>query len=210
MRVCSTLGRYSRNEPGAGPLASPEDIAHFLKPQAHDLDVLGIMTCFENRILAALLARGHRSGHCSARGRRRYRRLFRRRARRAAIPALFRVEPALPNAMTAKSKSSRKRGLRTGATAKANGEESASCKSPLDISRRNGRSYEAHCGVASSKRYIGDIRSLHWRGVRRPSRYHGKAPDEIDWSPPERQTRAVAGFLGALVDKDPKIASCRR
>jgi transposase len=35
------------------------------------------------------------------------------------------------------------------------------------------------------------------------SRYHGKAPDEIDWSVPERQTRAVAEFLGALDDKDP-------
>jgi transposase len=30
------------------------------------------------------------------------------------------------------------------------------------------------------------------------SRYHGKAPDEIDWSAPERQTRAVAEFLTAL------------
>src|SRR6201989_1411489 len=30
------------------------------------------------------------------------------------------------------------------------------------------------------------------------SRYHGKAPDEIDWSVPERQTRAVAEFLTAL------------
>jgi transposase len=30
------------------------------------------------------------------------------------------------------------------------------------------------------------------------SRYHGKAPDEIDWSLPERQSRAVAEFLGAL------------
>ena len=27
------------------------------------------------------------------------------------------------------------------------------------------------------------------------SRYHGKAPDEIDWPAPERQTRAVAEFL---------------
>jgi hypothetical protein len=27
------------------------------------------------------------------------------------------------------------------------------------------------------------------------SRYHGKAPDEIDWSTPERQTRAVAEVL---------------
>src|SRR5579863_10287570 len=34
-------------------------------------------------------------------------------------------------------------------------------------------------------------------------RYHGKAPDEIDWSAPERQTRAVAEFLGALDDEDP-------
>src|SRR6202521_3704699 len=30
------------------------------------------------------------------------------------------------------------------------------------------------------------------------SRYHGKAPDEIDWSVPQRQTRAVAEFLTAL------------
>src|ERR1700731_13194 len=35
------------------------------------------------------------------------------------------------------------------------------------------------------------------------SRYQGKAPDEIDWSAPERQTRAVAEFLGALDDEDP-------
>jgi len=35
------------------------------------------------------------------------------------------------------------------------------------------------------------------------SRYHGKAPDEIDWSIPERQTRAVAEFLGGLDDEDP-------
>src|SRR5882672_986823 len=34
------------------------------------------------------------------------------------------------------------------------------------------------------------------------SRYHGKAPDEIDWSAPERQTRAVAEFLGSLDDED--------
>ena len=34
------------------------------------------------------------------------------------------------------------------------------------------------------------------------SRYHGKAPDEIDWSAPERQTRAVAEFLTALDDDD--------
>jgi transposase len=35
------------------------------------------------------------------------------------------------------------------------------------------------------------------------SRYHGKAPDEIDWSLPQRQTRAVAEFLTALDDDDP-------
>jgi transposase len=33
------------------------------------------------------------------------------------------------------------------------------------------------------------------------SRYHGKAPNEIDWSAPERQTRAVAEFLTALDDE---------
>jgi transposase len=35
------------------------------------------------------------------------------------------------------------------------------------------------------------------------SRYHGKAPDEIDWSAPERQTRAAAEFLARLDDEDP-------
>jgi hypothetical protein len=34
------------------------------------------------------------------------------------------------------------------------------------------------------------------------SRYHGKAPGEIDWSAPERQTRAVAEFLTGLDDED--------
>ncbi len=37
------------------------------------------------------------------------------------------------------------------------------------------------------------------------SRYHGKAPDEIDWSLPERQTRAVAEFLAALDDEDTNV-----
>jgi Transposase domain (DUF772) len=37
------------------------------------------------------------------------------------------------------------------------------------------------------------------------SRYHGKAPDEIDWSAPERQTRAVAEFLSGLDDQDPNL-----
>jgi len=35
------------------------------------------------------------------------------------------------------------------------------------------------------------------------SRYHGKAPDEIDWSAPERQTRAAAEFLAGLDDENP-------
>jgi IS5 family transposase len=35
------------------------------------------------------------------------------------------------------------------------------------------------------------------------SRYHAKAPGEIDWSVPERQTRAVVEFLSALDDEDP-------
>jgi len=35
------------------------------------------------------------------------------------------------------------------------------------------------------------------------SRYHGKAPDELDWSEPKRQTRAVVEFLSALDDDDP-------
>jgi transposase len=35
------------------------------------------------------------------------------------------------------------------------------------------------------------------------SRYHGVTPEEADWSAPERQTRAVAEFLGALDGDDP-------
>ena len=35
------------------------------------------------------------------------------------------------------------------------------------------------------------------------SRYHGKAPDDIDWSAPQRQTRAAAEFLAGLDDEDP-------
>ena len=35
------------------------------------------------------------------------------------------------------------------------------------------------------------------------SRYHGIAPDEIDWSAPERQTRAVSEFLAGLADEEP-------
>jgi transposase len=35
------------------------------------------------------------------------------------------------------------------------------------------------------------------------SRYHGKTPGEIDWSAPERQTRAVVEFLSAIDDDDP-------
>src|SRR5215475_1944309 len=35
------------------------------------------------------------------------------------------------------------------------------------------------------------------------SRYHGEAPGEIDWSAPERQTRAVAEFLAGLKDEEP-------
>ena len=34
------------------------------------------------------------------------------------------------------------------------------------------------------------------------SRYHGKAPDEMDWSAPERQTRAVGEFLAGLDEED--------
>jgi transposase len=35
------------------------------------------------------------------------------------------------------------------------------------------------------------------------SRYHGKTPDEIEWSTSARQTRAVIEFLSALDDDDP-------
>jgi len=46
------------------------------------------------------------------------------------------------------------------------------------------------------------------------SRYHGKAPGEVDWSAPERQTRAVGEFLSGLENeelnadrKPPKVIS---
>jgi transposase len=47
------------------------------------------------------------------------------------------------------------------------------------------------------------------------SRYHGKAPDELDWTDKQRQTRAVAEYLGALDEtaepnpdrKAPKVIS---
>jgi transposase len=42
------------------------------------------------------------------------------------------------------------------------------------------------------------------------SRYHGVTPEEADWSAPERQTRAVAEFLGALDDDDPTADRSRR
>ncbi len=35
------------------------------------------------------------------------------------------------------------------------------------------------------------------------SRYHGKAPDEIDWPAPDRQTRAVVEFLSGVEAEDP-------
>jgi transposase len=35
------------------------------------------------------------------------------------------------------------------------------------------------------------------------SRYHGQAPGEIDWSAPERQTRAVVEFLSSFDDENP-------
>jgi transposase len=34
------------------------------------------------------------------------------------------------------------------------------------------------------------------------SRYHGKAPDELDWTDKQRQTRAVAEYLAALDERD--------
>ncbi len=47
------------------------------------------------------------------------------------------------------------------------------------------------------------------------SRYHGKAPDELDWTDKQRQTRAVAEYLAALDQavepdpnrKEPKVVS---
>ena len=33
------------------------------------------------------------------------------------------------------------------------------------------------------------------------SRYHGKAPDELDWTEKQRQKRAVAKYLAALEER---------
>jgi hypothetical protein len=42
------------------------------------------------------------------------------------------------------------------------------------------------------------------------SRYHGKAPDEIDWSAPERQTRAAAECNGRVRMNMAGIRKARR
>jgi hypothetical protein len=47
------------------------------------------------------------------------------------------------------------------------------------------------------------------------SRYHGRAPNELDWTDKQRQTRAVAEYLAALDEggerdpnrKEPKVIS---
>ena len=58
------------------------------------------------------------------------------------------------------------------------------------ISRRNSKS--ASCSLSPASVIEADA-----------SRYHGKPPGDIDWSLPERQTRAAAEFLGGLEDEDP-------
>ena len=55
------------------------------------------------------------------------------------------------------------------------------------------------CGACQGRR----LRRRCQRHGGRCQPYHGKAPDEIDWSAPERQTRAVAEFLSAFDDEDP-------
>jgi hypothetical protein len=52
------------------------------------------------------------------------------------------------------------------------------------------------------QRETGTAHSLNALYEADASRNHGKAPDDIDWSVPERQTRAVAEFLTALDDED--------
>src|SRR6201981_961030 len=53
-------------------------------------------------------------------------------------------------------------------------------------------------GLVKGEGFAGDATVMEAE----PSRYHGKAPGEIDWSAPERQTRAVAEFLTALEHED--------
>ena len=42
------------------------------------------------------------------------------------------------------------------------------------------------------------IKALRCRLEANASRYHGKPPDELDWSDRQRQRRAVAEYLAAL------------
>ena len=55
------------------------------------------------------------------------------------------------------------------------------------------------CGLVKGEGFAVDASVMEANA----SRYHGKAPDEIDWSEPKRQTRAVAEFLSGLDDEDP-------
>src|SRR5258708_4704205 len=52
--------------------------------------------------------------------------------------------------------------------------------------------------MASSRAKV--LRSTRARWKPMPSRYRGKAPDELDWTNAQRQKRAVAEYLAALAE----------
>ncbi len=54
---------------------------------------------------------------------------------------------------------------------------------------RQTMSIKASCSISSTSR------SASRNAISFATHHHGKAPDEIDWSAPERQTRAVAEFI---------------
>jgi len=54
------------------------------------------------------------------------------------------------------------------------------------------------CGLVKGEGFAVDASVMEANA----SRYHGKPPDEIDWSVPELQTRAAAEFLAGLDDED--------
>src|SRR3979411_161665 len=66
-----------------------------------------------------------------------------------------------------------------------------------EILRRIFERVVAHCmaaGLVKGEGFAVDASVMEANA----SRYHGKAPDELDWSDAQRQTRAVAEYLAGL------------
>ena len=62
------------------------------------------------------------------------------------------------------------------------------------------------CGLVKGEGFAVDASVMEANA----SRYHGKAPDEIDWTDTQRQTRAVAEYLAASTMKSPIPIARRR